>query len=344
MNGSEQRLNTNIARLLAAMLVFTTHFLAAQSMRNDLWFACTIALGPQMFFAVSGYCLSARYRQLPSLKAFYRKRWFSVFPLFYLTFLLAYAAEVLRTGKPFYGGALWRLLFTLTASDMYVALYGVRSYALVGEWYTLILILLYLLFPLLRKLMEKRRRATGCVLVLLFSVDFMFRLFGVVPAASPTTALLSFWFGMLLQNELPLLQKHRLAAMGAALAVGVGACLLYPVFSFFYGLVLLLMASATVFLLLAFRSAPDRIAAGIGLLAEISYAFYLCHHYLIYRAYEFFGALSESVPGHILLYLLTLAAALVCAFCLTRLNQLLLRSLGARRAGRREKPPEAPGA
>lgn len=107
-----------------------------------------------IFFLISGGMLYRNNRDIPSLKRFYFKRWKSIFPMFYITWLYYYLDNVIRTGTPFYGGKPWALVLTLLGLDGYLA-YRIDGYYIVGEWFLGAIVLLYALYPVFLKLVDR---------------------------------------------------------------------------------------------------------------------------------------------------------------------------------------------
>lgn len=107
-----------------------------------------------VFFMVSGSVLYHNYPQIPSLRQFYYKRWKTLFPMFYITWGYFYLKNVLVSGGLFYHGKPLTMLLTVFGLDGYFRYRGLNYY-LVGEWFFGAIILLYVLYPLFLKLVNK---------------------------------------------------------------------------------------------------------------------------------------------------------------------------------------------
>ncbi|MBQ7736562.1 MAG: acyltransferase [Oscillospiraceae bacterium] len=324
-----QRFSTELLRVLGMSIVFLSHFLDTVRMPRGAWFTIFHAAGPQLFFALSGYCLSLRYRELPSWKDYYRSRFLALMPLYYLTFLLFYPIQAFLYGNPFYGGPFWKLVFTLTASDMYVTFFYIPTYAVIGEWFSFIILLLYAAFPLLRRLMQRHSLLTSAVILAGFLANWKFRFIPITPEASPFTGLLSFWGGMMAQKYMPLMEKRRgvSAPLCAAVCVGI---FLAPCPKFFCALALAVFGMT--FLLLILPKESPLGTPVLRFLAGNSYSFYLCHHFLILRAAALGGPLCASRPGMLALCAITAAISLLCAWCINQLYAFLIRRVRSNHA------------
>lgn len=107
-----------------------------------------------VFLLMSGFVLHYNYKEIPSLKNFYYKRWKSVFPMFYIAWLYFYIQNVILTGKLFYSGNPLKLILTVFGLDGYL-LYRVPNYYIVGEWFLGAIVILYAAYPLLLKAVNK---------------------------------------------------------------------------------------------------------------------------------------------------------------------------------------------
>ncbi|NEW66169.1 acyltransferase family protein [Granulicatella sp. zg-84] len=107
--------------------------------------------GVSLFLIISGAALMYTYNDSICLKTFYKKRLLTLFPMFYLVYSVVFF--VLPLGyRAFSSGIIPRknILFTLIGMDGYLS-EVVPTFYLVGEWFLGFIILLYIIFPLLRK-------------------------------------------------------------------------------------------------------------------------------------------------------------------------------------------------
>ena len=113
-----------------------------------------------VFLILSGAMLYYNHQNKLSLKAFYYKRWKSVYPVFYIIYLFFFFLRVLSSGRLLYrspGVEPWRLIYSLLGIDGYLNYGGleISTWYLVGDWFLGVIIILYALYPLVQKLMRK---------------------------------------------------------------------------------------------------------------------------------------------------------------------------------------------
>lgn len=106
-----------------------------------------------IFLLVSGGVLYYNYPKVESLRVFWYKRWKSLFPMFYVTWLYYYINSVIAEGSFFYRGKRV-LLLSLLGLDGYFS-YRIDTYYKVGEWFLGAIVLLYALYPLFLKLIRR---------------------------------------------------------------------------------------------------------------------------------------------------------------------------------------------
>ena len=119
-------------------------------------------IGVTMFFFISGLGLMLSTKDKFNLKEYLKKRFFKILLPFYIAYSMVFAVySVIERGFTFFGNIpLWRFLFTIIGIDGYLYEYGIETFYLIGEWFLGCIILMYLLFPVLRKCMIKYRNIT----------------------------------------------------------------------------------------------------------------------------------------------------------------------------------------
>ena len=165
----EKKIYLDILRILAISMVFNLHFVIVLEQYHGVFFGFANGnwgnVGTSLFFLISGNCLARNYGEKLEIGKFYKKRWLAIFPMFYVCYLLVlFGYMVILQNNVLAGLEPWRFIYTLLGIDMYVVFKGVRTAALVGEWYTAIILVIYLLFPLLQFLYRKSK-VLGTVLV-----------------------------------------------------------------------------------------------------------------------------------------------------------------------------------
>ncbi|MEE0956361.1 MAG: acyltransferase family protein [Eubacterium sp.] len=153
-----------------------------------------------IFFLLSGASLIYNYpeiRSIKELKVFYAKRFLGLMPAYYLAFCWYYVSHSAPGRNYFYGGSLKKILLTLVGMDGYF--YQVEpNYYQVGEWFTGMIIMLYLAYPLLLLALKKIRTTVAAWIILLVLYGLMLNLHGSPIATwnNPALCLIPFFLGM----------------------------------------------------------------------------------------------------------------------------------------------------
>lgn len=163
-----------------------------------------------MFFILSGGTLYYNYRPgIKDYKKFYKKRWLSIFPEFYLAFFAMFLFNIWKYKEIFYKGNPWTILYSVIGMDGYL-LYRGDNYYILGEWFLGAIILLYLLFPLLLTLFDRWMLQSTAVILLLYGINLAVSLCKISDWNHPVTCLFAFWAGMLIMKYRDALSFRRI--------------------------------------------------------------------------------------------------------------------------------------
>lgn len=109
-------------------------------------------IGVSLFILISGAAQCISYEKCPNLKIYYKKRWLGIFPTFYLAYFLCFLVGRLAATERLLTPS---FIYTLIGMDGYLTIFGVETQYLVGEWFLGMILILYLLFPLFYRLVER---------------------------------------------------------------------------------------------------------------------------------------------------------------------------------------------
>ena len=160
-----------------------------------------------IFFIISGAMLYYNNPKIDCLKNFYYKRFKSIFPMFYLTFIIFYLIFAIRSRDFLYGGNPVKLLLTLFGLDGYF-FYLEPNYYQVGEWFLGAIVILYAIYPLLLRIFNKSVILATIIAIVLYSVVFIPNLFKVNIACNLFSCLISFELGMILMKYNQIWKKN----------------------------------------------------------------------------------------------------------------------------------------
>lgn len=112
--------------------------------------------GVSLFFIISGAALMYVYGGKCELKTFYKKRFLSIYPMFWIAYAVV-LCYILFLGRGGFGIGIPKnhFVFTVIGFDGLLLTNGIPTFYLLGEWFLGVIILIYILFPLLRKLLTE---------------------------------------------------------------------------------------------------------------------------------------------------------------------------------------------
>lgn len=170
-------------RSIAVIAILLTHYNANYLFLNDgagfhkVVLTSRVAniyigdFGVSLFLIISGAALMYTYENQLILKDFYRKRFKSIFPMFWICYLIVYSHSFLVNGGNPISAGRPTILLTLLGLDGYIGT-AIPTYYMIGEWFLGFIIIVYVIFPLLRAGINKKPILT-CVLVLALYGYFM---------------------------------------------------------------------------------------------------------------------------------------------------------------------------
>lgn len=302
------------------------------------------AIATSSFFMISGAALIYSYRETFSLKEYYKKRFFGLYPLFWLTYLFAFLNFFYRY-KTIPAVPKINILFSVFGMDGYF-LAWIPTFYMIGEWFLGALVMLYLLFPLYRVVMCKCKYILPALLFIASAVLFYHNPFPMAIDQTPVITSMYFVLGMLIEmlRESP----RRAVRIGRGIAAVFGVLvyvfvfvmanlgyryppnMLYPVHFSLSLLFYLIMMEAAEWV----KSA--RVQKLIGIIGKHSYAYFLIHHLFLQQYLEHFAGTAMNRSNTLLLFLSNVAYTYVLAVLLDKLYAAIVRSLRKWRAAGKE--------
>ncbi len=325
----------NIIRAVSAIMVVFTHF-------SYSFVEYGISTGPgllmfkngdiggvfvTMFFMLSGAALLHNYpsfrdgeeksfgKTLKNLAVFYKKRWLTIFPMFYIAWAIMYVINSRRVGGWFWGGPRKNFILTFLGMDGYFLHLGMNYYCL-GEWFLGAIIILYILYPLLLFLWNRARIPSTAVILFFFLFNLRRHYFSSAPDVNifivlikyynshitisdnmcVWTCVLDFWCGFILEAyALPFIKKLQIPeengkpGRGGIAATLIIAFLLSLFFIFEFPLykqeIAVVMGLLFYLIFTLLTPAINKISplnSLLNLISRYSYGIFLVHHVLIY--------------------------------------------------------------
>lgn len=153
----------DFVRALAAILIIMTHFNARYMFIGtpeayskmivgiDTFNIYIGALGVSLFLIISGAALMLTYENNFTLKKFWKKRFLSIYPMFWLAYFVAFLHHFYHNkGLMFAQAPKFNIIYSILGIDGYLSNANVPTFYLLGEWFLGLILLIYVIFPILR--------------------------------------------------------------------------------------------------------------------------------------------------------------------------------------------------
>ena len=178
MEKRERLYYLDFIRAIGTIIIVLTHYNAIflytnPQMPEKAVISTTIAgiyignFGVALFLIISGAALMYVYKEKIDIKTFYIKRFWNIYPTFWIAFAIMFLTKFYFFGFPT-GTAKWRIIFSILGIDHYLGAHGISTFASVGEWFLGFIIIFYLIFPLVRYAMIRFPKWTAIISIFLY--------------------------------------------------------------------------------------------------------------------------------------------------------------------------------
>lgn len=338
----KQRLyELDLIKLVAMLAVFTIHFtkdlegagvqMASKIMPDYIFNIYLGGFGVSLFFIVSGASLMYVYGESGRLKSFYKKRFLSIYPMFWMAFFISTAIQFFRYHGINETIPKWKIIYSILGIDGNALWWGPNFYQ-VGEWFLGVIICLYLIFPLLRKMFNRSVIFTVVASGIIYVICILFFNTTLPIECFFLARVPEFLFGMLFIKYRALFKKW--AAVGVA-ALAIALICIFPMESI-HVMIRILVVGTSSFIILAklFSLIPfDKIKCRLlstfcSWGGKYNYAFFLTHHFIIVLVASWFAGSILRRSEVWLLYFSCLAITAICTWLLYKLHKNIMSIFG----------------
>lgn len=308
----------DFVRALAAIAIVITHYNAIFLYMNPSISNCYVidayvfniyigSFGVSLFLIISGAALMYVYEHACELKTFYFKRFKSIYPMFWIAYILAFLyIYVYRGGWAASTVPKSHLLLTLIGFDGYLA-DMIPTFYLLGEWFLGFIILFYIVFPVLRLLINKHPvfLAVAAMLIYIYlQVDYNFQL---ASSKNLLVRLPELLFGMyfIKYNKKVKLPVCLIAAVVLVVNQIVKPGWLQDIQTTYIGI-----ASFLILVYISYYVKNQKIQTICAWISKYSYAIFLVHHVVIYWT---MGTFNLYAMTHLQSYLIFFGLCFVIA-------------------------------
>lgn len=241
-----------------------------------------------MFIITSGFSLEMSTRGKFELKKYLSKRIVSIYPAFWVCYIIVGIFLFLTSGHLSGDGNHWKFLLSIAGLDGYF-LYKMQNYYLVGEWYTGYMLLTYLLFPFLLLGIRYNPAITAVTVLTIFTLLYINyeKIFDVYINCNPLMRLPDFMFGIFFSRYI---YKNKKFFYSSAIAGAVTIVVLASFFKNMPSQLYMLIFGCSLYSLLAVAlntlKHVKQLAQITKYMASLTFIAFLLHHQIIYFLFE----------------------------------------------------------
>lgn len=199
-------------RAISVILIILFHSMNA-ALRNggtweDHWITAPMgSIGVSFFIIISGAGIYLSSRKWDGAISFYKKRAKNIYPTFWFVYAFASCFILVFTGKVYIGSDPIKWVITLFGFDGYMSWY-MPTYYIIGEWFLGFIILMYVIFPLVRPLLQTNKMMTLTISVVISFIIYhynkeissSFPIFNTKAEWNPLVRLPEFIFGAIVAS------------------------------------------------------------------------------------------------------------------------------------------------
>lgn len=277
--------------------------------------------GISLLFIASGMSLMYAYPKKMGLKEYYKKRFLAIYPLYYVTFIMASFLQVflgyrLNDRAPF-----WTLVWTALGIDNWIGEFA-PTYGLVGDGFLGCLIFICVLFPVLHKCMNKNHYITMGGYTLIFLLwEYLY------PFNFPKTYSVILRIFEVLMGVYFIKTGGEVTWRGASFSVLLLGIIFIIKVPFVSAYLLSALAGISLAVLLCYiikRIKNEWIHKMIIWFKQYSYAAFLIHHFLLNIILKNIPKRSLKIGGMLILFLGYMAVIWLAGIALKKIEKNLM--------------------
>lgn len=321
-------------RALAVILILLTHYNALFLYMNPqpldkvviTYRICNLYIGDfgvALFMIISGAALMYVYESKLELIKFYKKRFIAIYPMFWLSYLIAFIIQKNIYHVDYSGIPKKNFILTILGFDGYYSAV-MPTFYIVSEWFLGAIILIYIIFPLLRWAVNKHPISCGAILILCYFMALVCYQTNLRKGQLIAVWLPQFYFGMIFMKYI---KKINWKVALAAFLVLVLNTIFAPNFDSnlqvtYVGIMAFLMLT---FVAKFFDCRMIRVICQF--LSKYSYAIFLIHHFIIFKVTEKIDFYSISRLQSYGIFIICVVVILISSVLLYLLEKTITKGI-----------------
>lgn len=340
MNKNNRIFYLDFIRALAVLLIIITHYNAVfifqwnEELLKKIVITWKIAnlyigdFGVSLFLIVSGAALMSVYEKQLNLKEFYKKRFMGIYPMYWIAYFAVFMYSFWLNKGINQGIPKINIIFSILGMDFYLC-EAIATFCMVGEWFLGFIIIFYMVFPLIRKGIEKVPVITA---IAAFAMYIFFMMYYPLPMTRSTWLFIrlpELLFGMYFIKYKVKLTWRKAVIAGIILILNT---VFQPTIDKDIQTIYIGISAFILFgyigSILERKAIIVRICKGI---CKYSYPVFLIHHYIINRITSQFDLYSITILESYLLFILCCCVIAFFSKLLYDANAYVISNVKARR-------------
>jgi len=278
-------------------------------------------IGVSLFFIISGAALMYTYQNDFSIKNYFKKRFIAIYPMFWT----AYTIALLYLFYTFYGinhlVPKWTFLLTIFGMDGYL-LYSIPNFYILGEWFLGCIILFYVCFPILRKLLIKYPKLLIICVSIVYIVVVEKYVFKMQIDRNLLTKLPEFLFGMCF-----ILYIKRVNVYEFVGALCISTFMIFKALNIhpMYKITIIGISSFIVLTFIGQHIKLEKIKEPFTLISKYSYAIFLVHHVVIEQMLIRFNGKKITPTESYCLFIIVCIFIAIISVCVYKISNKVSR-------------------
>lgn len=319
-------------KFLAVICVFVSHFsrtleyyqisYSFKILPDNIFSVYTGTVGCALFFIVSGAALMYVYQEKLNLKNYFLKRFKGIYPMLWIAFIIFFALRFYIEKGYDKSIPIWRIVFSFTGFDGLVAFFCSTFYT-VGEWFLGVLIIMYIIFPILRKLVNEFPYATLIVSTLIgLIVDYTYNNPYISVTIIPIVWIPAFVLGMVFVKNIK-------DAGTCPLVLSMTILAIFTIFDldFCHTMTRVYIVGMALFFILVnlFKNFEgNTFRAMSGFVSKYCYPIFLVHHRMMFFLMGRFSGYQFSAGDVICLFVFMVLVSFAASYLIDRVTNAIL--------------------
>ncbi|URZ03845.1 acyltransferase family protein [Clostridium felsineum] len=278
-------------------------------------------IGVALFFIISGASLMYIYEQDFSLINYFKKRFIKIYPMFYIAYGCAFLYLFYINKSIQHSIPKKTFILTILGVDGYLSS-TIPNYYILGEWFLGCIVLIYLCFPILRKIMIKYPKILFICTLIGYIVLVKEYNFNIRIDWNFITRIPDFLIGMYF---IKYIKKVNIYQFLIALIITMVMFLVPLNINIMYKVTTMGMSSFFVLVYVAQFLTNKNIKVILEKISKYSYAIFLVHHITLQVIVSHFKGKVLSISEVLCIFIITCIIIMILSICLYNINSKVLK-------------------